>query len=281
MTAVLAAGVIGGPISGALLRLDGAAGLAGWQWLFLIEGIPAVILGVVVLFVLEETPAEVNWLTASERHALLASLDAGPDADAHKLGRFLRDPRIWLLAAVYFTIPLVSYGIQFWLPQMLKNASHADDFTVGVLTAIPYAAGAIAMVIVGRRSDRLRERRFHVLVPAVASAAGLVLSTFGTTTAWIVVTLSIAVAGYASMFGPFWALATASMRGVGAAAAIALINSLGNTGGFVGPYLLGAINDRTHSFAIGFYVIAAVLIGGAALVLVRGDGGNGRNGEKQ
>jgi MFS transporter, ACS family, tartrate transporter len=269
MTSVLIAGVVGGPISGSLLRLDGAAGLAGWQWLFLVEGLPAIVLGIVVLFVLVETPAEATWLPPAERTALCAALarEQHQPGRADALAPLLRAPRTWLLAAVYFTIPVTLYGVGFWLPQMVKRASGASDLTVGLLTTIPYAVGAVAMVIVSRRSDRVGERRFHVLVPAIVSASALVLSTLGTGTVWIVATLSLATAGYASMFGPFWALATASMRGVGAAAAIALINSLGNTGGFVGPYLLGAINDRTHSFAIGFYAIAAMIVAGAALVL--------------
>jgi len=165
-----------------------------------------------------------------------------------------------------FTIPLTSYGIGFWLPQTLKNASGAGEFTIGLLSAIPSAAGAIAMVIVGRNSDRTGERRLHLIFSALLSATGVVLSTFGSSTAWVVFTLSLA-AGYASMFAPFWALATASMRGVGAAAAIALINSVGNTGGFVGPYLLGAINDATHRFTLGLYAIAILLASGSMLVL--------------
>lgn len=272
MTATLIAGVVGGPVSGALLTLNGLGGLAGWQWLFLLEGIPAVVLGVVVLFTLTERPQDAAWLTGPQRAALVRCLDEDARGGAeHGTAAALRQGRTWLLAAVYFTIPVTLYGIGFWLPQMLKTASGAGDFVTGLLTAIPYGAGAIAMVIVGRRSDRTGERRLHVLVPAVVSAAGLVLSTFGTGAAWTVVTLSIAMLGLASMFGPFWALATAgrrsTSRGVGAAAAIALVNSVGNTGGFVGPYLLGAINDATHSFAAGLYAIAATMVVGAALVL--------------
>ena len=151
---------------------------------------------------------------------------------------------------------------------MLKTASGASDFVVGLLSAVPYAAGAIAMVIVGRHSDRTGERRWHVLVPALVSAAGLVLAAMSTGIAWSVVALSIAMLGLASMFGPFWALTTSTMGGVGAAASIALVNSVGNTGGFVGPYLLGAINDATHSFALGLLAIAVMLAGGAGLVLL-------------
>jgi ACS family tartrate transporter-like MFS transporter len=268
MTATLIAGVIGGPISGALLALDGRGGLGGWQWLFLLEGVPAIVLGVVVLRVLTERPQEAGWLNEAQRAALVRCLDSDAGPREYDTRAALRNPRTWLLAGVYFTIPVTLYGIGFWLPQMVKLSSPgAGDFEVGVLAAIPYAAGATAMVAVGRRSDRLNERRWHVLVPALVSAAGLALLPLGTGVVWTIATLSVAMAGLASMFGPFWALTTASMRGVGAAAAIALVNSLGNTGGFVGPYLLGAINDRTRSFAPGFYAIAAILTLGAASVL--------------
>ena len=275
MTATLVAGVIGGPVSGALLTLNGAGGLAGWQWLFLVEGIPAIVLGIIVLRTMTERPEDALWLTALQRAALVRGLesDSGAGQDEHA-GAALRDGRTWLLAIVYFTIPVTLYGIGFWLPQMLKAASGANEFVVGLLVAIPYASGAVAMIIVGRRSDRTGERRMHVLVPALVSATGLVLSTLGSGVAWSVMTLSIAMLGLASMFGPFWALATAprssrsSMSsGVAAATAIALINSVGNTGGFVGPYLLGAINDATHSFTVGLFAIAAMLVAGGSLVL--------------
>jgi MFS transporter, ACS family, tartrate transporter len=276
MTATLVAGVVGGPISGALLSLDGGAGLAGWQWLFLIEGVPAIVLGFVVLRVLTERPSDASWLTVEERAALVASLDADPkdrDHDAATVGDALREPRTWLLAAVYFTIPVTLYGIGFWLPQILKTASAgASNVAVGLMSAIPYAIGAISMVIVGRHSDRTRERRWHVLLPALVGAAGLIATPMESGPVWTIATLSIAMAGLASMFGPFWALATSTMRGASAAASIALVNSVGNTGGFVGPYLLGAINDATHSFASGFAAIAVMLVLGGGLVLRARDG---------
>jgi ACS family tartrate transporter-like MFS transporter len=273
MTATLIAGVVGGPISGTLLSLHGAGGLAGWQWLFVLEGVPSIILGFVVLKVLAERPEDATWLTPAERATLVACLndDAGSQRRETTRGA-LSNGRTWLLAIVYFTIPVTLYGIGFFLPQMLKTASGSSDLIVGLLSAVPYAAGAVAMVIVGRHSDRTGERRWHVLVPALVGAAGLALSTMSTGITWSVVTLSIAMLGLASMFGPFWALTTSTMGGVGAAASIALVNSVGNTGGFVGPYLLGAINDATHSFALGLLAIAAMLAGGAALVLfVRDD----------
>jgi ACS family tartrate transporter-like MFS transporter len=274
MTATLVAGVIGGPISGALLSLHDANGLAGWQWLFLVEGVPAVVLGMVVLGALTERPEDATWLTEGERAALVACLraDRATASTDTTTWTALGNRRTWLLAVVYFTIPVTLYGIGFWLPQMLKTASGASDFTVGILSAIPYAAGAIAMVIVGHHSDRTGERRWHVAIAAGVCAVALVLSTAGTGISWSLVTLSLAMLGLASMFGPFWALATSRMGGVGAAASIALVNSVGNTGGFVGPYLLGAINDATHSFAAGLLTIAAIVAAGGALVLrVRDD----------
>ena len=272
MTATLIAGVIGGPLSGALLSFDGF-GLAGWQWLFLLEGLPAIVLGVFVLKFLTERPEEAMWLSDAERATLVACLSEDSRAQpAETTARALSNRRTWLLAVVYFTIPVTLYGIGFWLPQMLKTASGGSDLTVGLLSAVPYTAGAIAMVIAGRHSDRTGERRWHVVVAALIGAAGLAASTLSTGVVWSLVTLSIAMAGLASMFGPFWALTTSTMGGVGAAASIALVNSVGNTGGFVGPYLLGALNDATGSFALGLSAIAAMLAAGGLLVLAVADG---------
>jgi ACS family tartrate transporter-like MFS transporter len=273
MTATLVAGVVGGPVSGALLSLHGVGGLAGWQWLFLLEGVPAVILGGVVLKVLADRPEEATWLSDAERAALVACLqeDAGAQR-SEATAAALANGRTWLLAVVYFTIPVTLYGIGFWLPKMLKDASGGSDFEVGLLSAVPYAAGAVAMVVAGRHSDRTGERRWHIAVAALVSAVGLALGAASTGLVWSMATLSIALVGLASMFGPFWALATSTMTGVGAAASIALINSVGNTGGFVGPYLLGAISDATGSFAFGLGAISAMLVAGAVLVLrVAGD----------
>ncbi|MBZ5555879.1 MAG: MFS transporter [Acidobacteriia bacterium] len=286
MTATLTAGVIGAPISGALLSIHGL-GLAGWQWLFVLEGLPAIVLGFVVLFVLPDGPDTARWLSDAERAAVRDALSGGrvsghadggdpsPLSDPSPSTReALSSGRVWLVSVSHFLlIPVALYGIGFWMPQILKSASGASDFIVGVLTAIPYACGAVAMVIAGRHSDRTGERRWHVAIAAAVCASGLVLSTMAAGPVWSVVTLSLAMIGLAGVFGPFWALASVTIRGTGAAAAIALINSVGNTGGFVGPYLLGAINDAMHSFAMGLYAIAAMLLLGGALVLGVRDGG--------
>jgi MFS family permease len=269
MTAVLIAGVVGSPISGTLLSLR-AGGLAGWQWLFLLEGLPSIALGFVVLRVLPERPQDATWLTAAERLALVAGLEEDGRAierESPTVAGAMANSRTWLLAGIYFTIPVTLYGIGFWLPQIVKTASAGTDFQVGALSAIPYTAGAAAMIIAGRHSDRTGERRKHVAIAAFICAASLVVLARVTGAAASIAMLSFAMAGLASMMGPFWAVATATTRGVAGAAAIALINSVGNTGGFVGPYLLGAVNDATHSFAAGLMVIAGIVAAGGLLIL--------------
>jgi ACS family tartrate transporter-like MFS transporter len=268
MTAVLVAGIVGGPLSGALLSLD-AFGLAGWQWLFLLEGLPSVLLGVAVLFTLPEHPGVASWLTAGERTALTACLAAESVRRVRPttVRAVLASGRIWLLAVIYFTIPVALYGMSFWLPQILKTASGGSDFEVGLLSTIPYLVGASGMVVVGRHSDRVGERRWHVAIAAFVGGLAFAASAFVHDLVPSILLLSIAALGFASMLAPFWALATSAVGGTGAAAGIALINSVGNVGGFVGPYLLGWVLDATHSFAAGLVVIGAILIAGGALVL--------------
>lgn len=277
MTATLAAGIVGGPVSGALLSLDGAGGLAGWQWLFLLEGVPAAALGLVVLAVLPEGPADAAWLRDDEREALLAELRAEASAlppGAHRIAPAFTSGRVWLLAAVYFTIPVALYGLGFWLPQILKASSGASDFRVGALSALPYCVGAAGMIASGRHSDRTGERRWHVAVPAVAGGLAFALAGLASGTALPLALVSLGLLGLASMFGPFWSLATSSAAGSGAAAAIALVNSVGNTGGFVGPYLVGVVKDATHGYTAGLVAIGVVLACGGALVLAVGDPGS-------
>jgi MFS transporter, ACS family, tartrate transporter len=268
MTAVLVAGIVGGPLSGALLSLQ-AWGLAGWQWLFLLEGLPSVLLGVAVLFSLTEGPGEAIWLTAEERTALTACLAADPVRRARPatVRAVLASGRVWLLAMIYFTIPVALYAMSFWLPQILQTASGGSDFEVGLLTTIPYLVGASGMVVIGRHSDRVGERRWHVAVAAFVGGLAFAASAFVHTLVPSILLLSIAALGFASMLAPFWALATSAVSGTGAAAGIALINSVGNAGGFVGPYLLGWVLDTTHSFTAGLVFIGAILIAGGALVL--------------
>ena len=269
MTATLVAGVVGGPVSGALLTMSGTGGLAGWQWLFLIEGLPAVVLGFVVLGFLTERPEEAAWLSSRERAVLVSAMreDAAAAGTAHDAGAALRQPRIWILAVVYFAMVVALYAMGFWLPQMIRARSTGSDFVVGVLSAIPYLVGACGMVITARHSDRTGERRWHLAACGLIGGAAFAASTLSGSLAGSLVLLAVAVLGLGSMFGPFWALATAPLQGVGAATAIALVNSVGNTGGFAGPYMVGYLRDLTNSFTLGLVIIGAFMAGVPLLAL--------------
>jgi len=269
MTAVVIAGVIGGPVSGTLLSLDGAAGLAGWQWLFVVEGLPAVVLGVFVLRALPDEPSEARWLTTDERQALTSRLaeEASATPAIHSMRGALTSGRVWLLAAVYFTIPVALYAMGFWMPQIVRAASGGSDVAVGWLTAIPYAVAAVGMVVIGRHSDRTGERRWHIAMSAVAGGAAFALSGVVHGVVPSIAALSLAMLGLASMLGPFWAFATSFLGGIGAAAGIALVNSVGNVGGFVGPNVIGFLQQTTGGFTGGLVAIGAVLAAGGLLCL--------------
>ncbi|HUK34204.1 MAG TPA: MFS transporter [Vicinamibacterales bacterium] len=273
MTAVVVAGMVGGPVSGALLSLDGIGGLAGWQWLFVVEGLPAVVLGVLVLRVLPEQPSHARWLTSDERDALTARLaeeasELSTDAAVHTIRGAMTSGRVWLLAAVYFTIPVALYAMGFWMPQILRSASGGRDLTVGLLSAIPYAAAAIGMVVVGWNSDRTGERRWHIALAAMTGGAGFAATGFVHGVVPSIAALSLAMFGLASMLGPFWAFATSFLSGIGAAAAIALVNSVGNVGGFVGPNIIGYLQLTSRGFSGGLVAIGGILAAGGLLVLV-------------
>ena len=270
MTATLVAGVIGGPLSGALLTLHGAGGLAGWQWLFLLEGLPSVVLGAIVLAVLTNRPEEAAWLAPEQKLALIAALerDGSAPGEADSVGAALSSPLVWLLSAAYFfLIPIALYAFSSWAPQIVQAEYGGSEFAIGVLTAVPYFAGALAMVFVGRRSDARGERRWHVAVCAAISAGGFAGAALFHELVWSMVALTIAMAALASTFGPFWGLATSVVKGPGAAAGIALINSIGNVGGFVGPYVIGYVKDRTQSFTDGLLFVATTIAIGAVLAL--------------
>jgi ACS family tartrate transporter-like MFS transporter len=228
MTAAPLSGVVGGPLSGALLGLHLRAGLAGWQWMFLLEGVPAVVLGLAAGKYLVDRPEQAQWLGMEEREWLLGALraenfivgnpagDSGPRpvGGGSRPGTFagLRSARIWMLALVYFGLNTVSYGMSMWLPTVIKSLSGVSNFVIGVLSAIPYVAAAIAMVLVGLHSDRTGERRWHTAMPAFAGTAALVVAAYTHSVAPMVVLLSVTVLGVFSMMGPFWAMPTACCR---------------------------------------------------------------------
>lgn len=271
MTATAIAGVIGAPLSSTLLHLDGVAGMRGWQWLFLIEGLPALLLTPVVLSRLTDRPADATWLTDAERAWLTDTMarEHAPAPGARRtLGEALASGRVWALAAIYFLIVLAFYGVAFWLPQLVEAAGAAGSATAVLMSALPYAAAAIGMVIIGARSDRTGERRWHVAMPALAGAAGFVLTALAPpSVAFSLATLSLAALGTWGAMGPFWTLPAALLRGSGAAGGIALVNSVGNIAGFVGPPVVGWLHDTTGSFSSGLYLLAASLVAAAAVAL--------------
>ena len=270
-TATAMAGVIGAPISSSLLSMDGAMGLRGWQLMFLIEGLPAILLAPVVLIYMTEKPADAKWLTAPERDWLSREMATEQADTSHAivtLRAALGSARLWIVSLPYFCIVIAFYGISFFLPQILQSVSGYGSATVVLLSAIPYISATIGLVVVGTRSDRVRERRWHVAGPCLIGAAGFVLTVVGPATpAFALTTLSIAAFGIWGTLGPFWTLPTAFLRGTAAAGGIALVNSVGNVGGFVGPFLMGWIREATGGFSAGLLTLAAALVCGAVIVL--------------
>ncbi len=270
MAAAPLSGVVGGPLSGALLGLHLTAGLAGWQWMFVLEGIPAVLLGGVAFAFLVDHPEEARWLTSGERDWLVETLECERVEGTAVVGGFsaLRSGRIWLLALVYFGLNCASYGVSLWLPTLIRSLSGVSNFTVGLLSAIPYVVAALAMVAVGLHSDRSGERRWHTALPAFGGALALSGAAYSTSIGPSILCVSVAVLGVFCMLGPFWAMPTALLSGTAAAAGIAFINSVGNLGGFVGPYVIGLVRTSTGQFKGGLLLASAALATSGAIVLM-------------
>ncbi len=268
------AGVVGSPLSGALLTLDGIGGLAGWQWLFLLEGIPAVAMGIVVYLLLPDRPRQARWLSTEEQNLLQARLDEEAAQPAQQGVHRLRDAfasrQVWLLCLMYFLLNVGGYGYELWLPSIIKSFSGQSDVMVGIINAIPYAVAGVAMFLAGRHSDRTGERRWHVAAGAFSSAIGFALSAHFQHPVLALAALALAFAGIKVMLGPFWAMGTTFLTGTAAAGGIALINSVGNLGGFFGPTLVGVIKDRTGSDVIALLFLgSALLLMGLLAVTVR------------
>jgi ACS family tartrate transporter-like MFS transporter len=271
MTATAIAGVIGGPVSGLLLKMNGVAGLAGWQWLFLMEGLPAVVLGFLVFMILPDGPKEARWLSAQEKAWIISRVKEEGEAQrihGHAtLGEALRSGRVWTLASIYFAVVISFYGISLWLPQIVKSLSGVSDLLVGFIAAIPFIAASIGMVVIGRSSDQSRERRWHVAISAFAGAAGLTIAGFLKSPIAEIAALSLAAVGIWGSLGPFWAMSSEFLTGTAAAAGIALINSIGNLGGFAGPYLVGVVRSRTENFAFALFMLAVFPLIGSVMTL--------------
>jgi ACS family tartrate transporter-like MFS transporter len=271
MTATAVSGIVGGPLSGALFTLDGKAGLAGWQWIFLAEGIPSLVLGVATLFFLTNRPEEAAWLSPAEREHLATIMRAEAE-DITRQGhvsvrRALLHPTVWRLSLLSFTLLVGLYSISFWLPQIVKSLSGLDNVRVAILSAVPYLVAVVAMVMVGGHSDRSRERCLHIGAAALIGAIGIATTAYVDSPMPGLIALSVAAAGIFSAIPVFWSLPTAFLSGTASAGAIALINSLGNLGGFVGPYLIGYVREATGGFKGSLLTIAGLLLCGAALAV--------------
>ena len=260
LTATAVAGLVGAPLSGVLLSMDGFLGLQGWQWLFIVEAIPAVVLGFVVWRILPDSPREARWLTPDQREGLdaMVAADAADARATERLGAAFRSARVWLLAILYLAIVIGFYGISLWLPLIIgRNLPELSPLGLGLVTAIPYACAVIAMVAIGRSSDARSERRWHLSIPLAVGAIGLVVAgTTGSLVAFLAI--CVATAGIYAALGPFWTLPPAFLRGAAAAAGIAWINSIGNLGGFLGPYTLGRITDSAGGVGLGLVVLGAI-----------------------
>jgi MFS transporter, ACS family, tartrate transporter len=267
MAAIPLSTVIGGPISGALLNITGL-GLSGWQWMFLIEALPAILLSVVVLFYLTDRAADATWLAPDERTWLVERL-ASERAKRERAKRFgileaISNTRVLLLAFVYFGINGTNYGLSFFLPQIVRGFGLSYTAT-GFVTALPYVAGTIGMVYWGRHSDRVGERREHVAIAALIAGLGIAGSTLVDDPVGKMLLLTLAGFGIFGVLPVFWTLPTNFLAGAAAASGIAAVNSLGNLSGFFGPYVMGKIKDSTGSYTIGLLAIACV-VGFAMLV---------------
>lgn len=265
--------VIGAPISGLLLGLDGAMGLKGWQWLFIVEGVPSVLLGIVTWFYLTDKPEKAGWLTAEQKSWLAAKLQAETatkQAAGHMtLGQALSSGKVIALSVIYFGFVGALYGMQFWLPQIVK-AFGLTNAQTGFVTAIPYLFGTIAMILWARHSDASRERVAHVGGPLLLTAVALGASSYMTDPTITMIVLTVAAIGVFCTFAVFWTLPTAWLSGTAAAGAIALINSIGNLAGFAGPYIVGWIKDATGSTSTGLLVLSLFPLVAGLLVFLGG-----------
>jgi ACS family tartrate transporter-like MFS transporter len=277
MTANPIAGIVGSPISGALLGLRGA-GLSGWQWMFLIEGMPAIIFGVAVFWVLSDRPQEAGWLKDEERAWLLEKLEGERSAETglDRLGfwkaiwKVLFSLRIWALSAVYFGVPTAMYGLTLWLPSVIRALAGLSYLWTGVVAVVPFVVTTVVMVLVGMHSDRTGERRWHTALAAFVAAAALVVAAYGSSAVIVVAAIGLGMACAEAMAGPFWAMATSKMGGLSAAAGIAVINSLANLGGYFGPDIIGLFRTANGSFRGGLLAIAATVAVSGAIALIVG-----------
>ena len=275
MVAVLLAGsavsgIIGGPISGFILRsFAGSLHLAGWQWLFILEATPAMILGIVLLFCLEDRVANANWLSPEEKAVIFAEINEEATAKTHRtILSVFTSPRVWLMGLIFFGIEMGSYAIGFWQPTIIRQTGVKDAFNIGLLTMVPYTFALISMILFGRHADKTRERRWHVVVPSIVAALGFALCTqAGSSTTVAMIGLTMAVVGVVSAIPMFWALPTSFLGGAAAAVGIAFVNCTGNLGGFLSPAIIGFLKDYTGTLNSGLFLVSGCMLASAILIV--------------
>ncbi|MFL6675379.1 MAG: MFS transporter [Massilia sp.] len=278
MSAIPVSGLIGGPLSGWMLAhfSSGQGGLAGWQWLFLLQGLPTVLLGLGALYFLADGIEQAKWLAPDEKEAMHTALHEDEQkrkslgsASHTSFASVLRNGHVWMLGLIYFSIQMGVYAINFWLPSIIKSLGFQSSVTVGWLSAIPYLFAGVFMVLVGRSADARRERRWHLTLPMLMALVGLLLAAnFSSNPVIVIIGLTFAAMGALTGLPMFWPLPSAFLGSAAAAGGLALINSLGQVAGFVSPFLVGWIKDMTHSTDLALYILSSVMLVGALLVLL-------------
>ncbi|MEJ8821192.1 MFS transporter [Variovorax humicola] len=272
MTSFAIAGAIGGPIAGLVMsRMEGVGHLANWQWLFILEGIPSLIAGVLVLRYLPEKPANAKWLTTAEQQAVTQALVAENTASGKHVSfkDALKSSRVWICAAVYFCLVSGNATIAFWAPSIIKEIGIKGNLQIGLISAIPFIAGTLAMIWNGVHSDKSGERRMHCAVATLIASTGLILTGLCLGNALMAMcALTLAAIGILAAFPVFWSIPAAFLAGTAAAGGIALINSIGNLAGFAAPYLIGALKTSTGSLSSGLYFVAALEFAASFLLIL-------------
>jgi sugar phosphate permease len=274
MAAISVSNIVGSPLSGFLLKLNWL-GLEGWRWMFIIEGIPAIIFGVMTIFYLTDWPHQAKWLPEDERRWLIAELEKEKLTKQAKhplrILEAFRHREVLLLTLAYFFMVTAVYGLNFWLPSIVKKLSDLPNIIVSLIVALPYCVGLISILVMGWHSDKTKERRWHTALAMMTTSLGLLLSViFSDYTALAIAMFCVAAAGTAGYLPGFWALPTSFLTGTAAAASIGLINSFGNLGGFVGPFIVGYLSEKTHSYIGGIlYLSLSALIASFLILALR------------
>jgi D-galactonate transporter len=263
-------GIVGGPLSGYILHYFAhSTRIAAWQWLFIIESIPALVMGVIMFFYLDDRVAYARWLSTEEKEAVAAEIKQEDSSKTQRTAASVfTSPRVWLMCAILFMMGMGSYGIGFWQPTIIRQTGVKDPFIIGLLAMLPYSVALISMIVVGRHADKTRERRWHLAIPNLVASLGFVLCLHaGRNTTLVVAALTMAVVGVVTAMPMFWALPTSFLGDNAAAAGLALINCTGNLSGFLSPTIIGFLKTNTGSLNSGLYLVAACHIVAIVLIL--------------